>query len=67
MSSVKARKYVVRSQFAGTPKREDLEIVEEELPPLKDGGKYSDNCKGGEYVVYKIQKNEHCMRVGYVY
>ena len=35
---VKARKYVLRSHFSGVPKREDLEIVEEELPPLKDGG-----------------------------
>lgn len=40
MSSVKARKYVLRSHFSGAPKREDLELVEEELPPLKDGGKY---------------------------
>ena len=38
MSSVKARKYVLRSNFSGMPKREDLELVEEELPPLKDGG-----------------------------
>ena len=35
---MKARKYVLRSHFSGLPKREDLEIVEEELPPLKDGG-----------------------------
>ena len=38
MSGVKARKWVLRSQFSGQPKREDLEIVEEELPPIKDGG-----------------------------
>ena len=38
MSGVKARKWVVRSHFVGQPKREDLEIVEEELPPIKDGG-----------------------------
>jgi len=37
MSGVKARKWVLRSQFSGQPKREDLEIVEEELPPIKDG------------------------------
>ena len=36
---VKCRKWVLRSHFSGLPKREDLEIVEEELPPLKDGGK----------------------------
>ena len=38
MSGVKARKWVVRSHFVGQPKREDLEIVEEELPSIKDGG-----------------------------
>ena len=38
MSGVKARKWVVRSHFVGQPKREDLEIVEEELSPIKDGG-----------------------------
>ena len=38
MSGVMARKWVVRSHFVGQPKREDLEIVEEELPPIKDGG-----------------------------
>jgi hypothetical protein len=34
---VKCRKWVLRSHFSGLPKREDLKIVEEELPPLKDG------------------------------
>ncbi|KAL0841461.1 hypothetical protein ABMA28_015143 [Loxostege sticticalis] len=34
---VKARKYVVKQAFKGTPKREDYEIVEYEVPPLKDG------------------------------
>ncbi|KAL0841462.1 hypothetical protein ABMA28_015144 [Loxostege sticticalis] len=34
---VKARKYVVKQAFKGKPKREDFEIVEYELPPLKDG------------------------------
>ncbi|CAH2098054.1 unnamed protein product [Euphydryas editha] len=34
---VKARKYVVKKYFEGLPKRSDYEIVEEELPPLKDG------------------------------
>ena len=32
------RKYVLRSHFSGLPKRDDLEIVEEVLPPIKDGG-----------------------------
>ncbi|CAH3906203.1 prostaglandin reductase 1-like [Pieris brassicae] len=34
---VKARKYVVKKYFKGLPKRDDFEIVEYELPPLKDG------------------------------
>jgi prostaglandin reductase 1 len=34
---VKARKYVFRKQFDGFPKESDLELVEEELPPVKDG------------------------------
>ncbi|KAL0841455.1 hypothetical protein ABMA28_015141 [Loxostege sticticalis] len=33
---VKARKFVVKQAFKGKPKREDYEIVEYELPPLKD-------------------------------
>ena len=41
MSGVKARKWVVRSHFVGQPKREDLEIVEEELSPIKDGGQHN--------------------------
>ena len=47
MSGVKARKWVLRSHFAGMPKREDLEIVEEELPPIKDGGEF------GASIIYK--------------
>lgn len=34
---VKARKYVVKGRFQGIPKREDYEIVEHELPPIKNG------------------------------
>ncbi|KAL0841452.1 hypothetical protein ABMA28_015134 [Loxostege sticticalis] len=34
---VKARKFIVKQAFKGVPKREDFEIVEYELPPLKDG------------------------------
>ena len=39
MSNRVTRKWVVKNSFKGAPKREDLEIVEEELLPLKDGGK----------------------------
>ena len=35
----KARKFVLRNAFQGVPKPEDFEIVEEDLPPLKDGGR----------------------------
>ncbi len=41
MAEVTRRKYVLRSYFEGMPKREDLELVEETLPPLKDGGLFS--------------------------
>ncbi|XP_047024544.1 prostaglandin reductase 1-like [Helicoverpa zea] len=34
---VKARKYVVKKVFEGLPKREDFEIVEYELPPIRNG------------------------------
>ena len=43
--ATKARKYVLRSHFSGLPKREDLEIVEGTLPPLKDGGTATMNCR----------------------
>ena len=38
MSGVKCRKWNLKSHFCGEPKREDLEIVEVELPAIKDGG-----------------------------
>ncbi|XP_044264315.1 prostaglandin reductase 1-like [Tribolium madens] len=34
---VKARKFVYHSPFDGLPKETDLKLVEEELPPLRDG------------------------------
>ncbi|XP_045448867.1 prostaglandin reductase 1-like [Melitaea cinxia] len=34
---VKARKYVVKKHFEGVPKKSDFDIVEYELPSLKDG------------------------------
>lgn len=34
---IKARKYVVKMHFHGVPKRNDFEVVEFELPELKDG------------------------------
>jgi hypothetical protein len=38
MSGIKTRKWIVTKMFEGLPKRSDFEIVEEELPPLNDGG-----------------------------
>ena len=36
--AAKTRKYVLRSHFSGFPQRDALEIIEEDLPPIKDGG-----------------------------
>ena len=38
---VKARKWVLVKQFSGFPKDSDLELQEEELPELNDGGEHS--------------------------
>ena len=35
---IKSRKWTLKAHFSGLPKREDLEIVEEQVPELKDGG-----------------------------
>lgn len=64
----KARKYVLAKQFDGFPKREDVKIVEEELPPLKDGGKsvrtvifqfisFQDRAKVKNQVYFSLQPN----------
>ena len=36
---MKSRKWTLKSYFVGPPKREDMELVEEELPALQEGGK----------------------------
>ena len=38
MSGVKGKKWVVKNSFVGFPKHEDVEIIEQQLTPLKDGG-----------------------------
>lgn len=38
MSGIKARKWLNKKPFQGLPKKDDFEIVEEELPAMKDGG-----------------------------
>ena len=37
---VKAKKYILAKQFDGEPKASDIKLEEEELPPLKENGKY---------------------------
>lgn len=36
---VKAKKFIYAKRFDGEPKLSDFELIEEELPSLKDGGK----------------------------
>ena len=70
----KARKYVLRSYFSGLPKRDDVEIVEEELPALQDGGQGTKPCFAAvdlliilinkdrlspRYAIYSKAKAEH--------
>lgn len=38
MSGITRRKWILKSHFDGLPKREDVELVEEELPTLQEGG-----------------------------
>ena len=35
--AVRAKKYIYASAFKGEPKLTDIQLVEEDLPPLKDG------------------------------
>ena len=36
---VKTKKFILAKHFVGEPKADDLTLVEEELPPLQEGGK----------------------------
>lgn len=36
---VKAQKFIYARRFEGEPKPSDFDLQEEELPPVKDGGK----------------------------
>lgn len=38
---VVSKKLLFVKQFEGEPKESDFRLVEEELPPLKDGGQFS--------------------------
>ena len=47
---MKGRKWLVKSSFEGPVTRENFEIVEEELVPIKDGGKLATyHLIGGHY------------------
>lgn len=35
---VKAKVFILEKHFKGLPKADDLKIIEEELPALRDGG-----------------------------
>ena len=34
-----AKKFIIAKYFEGEPKPSDVSLVDEELPPIKDGGK----------------------------
>jgi prostaglandin reductase 1 len=36
--NMKGKKYIYAHKFEGMPKVTDLQLVEEEIPPVKDGG-----------------------------
>ena len=38
---VVAKKWVLKQHFVGEPKEEDLQLEEEELPALQDGGNHA--------------------------
>lgn len=37
---VKTKKFIYAKAFEGEPKETDFKLVEEELPPLQDGGNF---------------------------
>lgn len=48
---VKARKFIIVDHFKDWPKESDLKIVEEDLAPVKDGGK----CVDKYFVFLKLK------------
>lgn len=54
---VVAKKYVIAEYFKGEPKRSDLTFVEQELPALKDGGKYTINYSKCTIIKQKFSLN----------
>jgi hypothetical protein len=45
---VKTKKFILAKHFVGEPKDDDFTLVEEELPPLKEGGKIIENSMWGK-------------------
>lgn len=39
-TTMKGKKIILQKIFEGAPKETDVKLVEEELPPLKEGGKF---------------------------
>lgn len=40
------KKWTLKNHFEGIPKMSDFEIVEDSLPPLRDGGTYYNSRRG---------------------
>lgn len=43
VSKMKGRKWILAKHFQGSPKKGDLELVEFNVPEIKDGGKFINN------------------------
>jgi hypothetical protein len=41
---VKTKRFILAKHFVGEPKESDLQLVEEDLPALKDRGNFSVEC-----------------------
>ena len=53
---MKGKKYIYAHKFEGMPKLTDLQLVEEELPPVKDGGKLCRKYDPNNYVLQDIDE-----------
>ena len=53
---MKGKKYIYAHKFEGMPKLTDLQLVEEELPPVKDGGKLCQKFDLNNYVLRDIDE-----------
>jgi len=62
-----ARKYILAAKFQGAPKRSDLQIVEEKLPALNDGGEPQLYFRLGESRGRLVSRSRTVKRVIIVY